>query len=171
MSEPPSCVLCRRRRDGLVEALRHHFCAACLSAVGRFVLEGPRAVVSRIWRAGAQQASDIRTNPLAEEHESGSEAAAKVEYSVEEVFSEFTKGLEGVVKPGDAETHLDLAIAYVEMGVLEYAVAEAATALQHGASMLGGRTHEAVALLFGPGALKVRLDEALDGVRPLRFPD
>ncbi len=39
------------------------------------------------------------------------------QYSVEEVFAEFKKGLEKVVKPEDVDTHYDLGIAYKEMGL------------------------------------------------------
>jgi pilus assembly protein FimV len=41
---------------------------------------------------------------------------------VEEVFSEFKKGLEKVVHRGDVDTHYDLGIAYKEMGLLDDAV-------------------------------------------------
>ncbi len=44
--------------------------------------------------------------------------------SVDEVFSEFKKGIEKVVKPEDVETHYDLGIAYKEMGLIEDAVSE-----------------------------------------------
>jgi tetratricopeptide (TPR) repeat protein len=44
------------------------------------------------------------------------------QYSVDEVFSEFKKGLEKVVKPGDVDTHYDLGIAYKEMGLLDDAI-------------------------------------------------
>ena len=50
------------------------------------------------------------------------------QYSVDEVFSEFKKGLEKVVKPEDAETHYDLGIAYKEMGLLDDAIGEMVTA-------------------------------------------
>ena len=44
---------------------------------------------------------------------------ADFQYSVEEVFTEFKKGLEKVVKPEDVDTHYDLGIAYKEMGLLD----------------------------------------------------
>ena len=46
------------------------------------------------------------------------------QYSVEEVFSEFKKGLAKVVKPEDVDTHYDLGIAYKEMGLLDDALHE-----------------------------------------------
>lgn len=44
--------------------------------------------------------------------------------SVDEVFSEFKKGIEKVVKPEDVDTHYDLGIAYKEMGLSDDAIAE-----------------------------------------------
>jgi tetratricopeptide (TPR) repeat protein len=49
-------------------------------------------------------------------------AGGDLQYSVEEVFTEFKKGLERVVQRGDVETHYDLGIAYKEMGLLDDAV-------------------------------------------------
>ena len=46
------------------------------------------------------------------------------QYSVDEVFSEFKKGLEKVVKPEDVDTHYDLGIAYKEMGLIDDAIGE-----------------------------------------------
>ncbi|MCI0569345.1 MAG: hypothetical protein L0Y66_01205, partial [Myxococcaceae bacterium] len=46
------------------------------------------------------------------------------QYSVEEVFNEFKKGLEKVVKPEDVDTHYDLGIAYKEMGLIDDAISE-----------------------------------------------
>jgi tetratricopeptide (TPR) repeat protein len=46
------------------------------------------------------------------------------QYSVDEVFAEFKKGLERVVRPEDVDTHYDLGIAYKEMGLTEDAIAE-----------------------------------------------
>src|SRR5262249_50004777 len=48
--------------------------------------------------------------------------AGDLQYSVEEVFSEFKKGLERVVQRNDVDTHYDLGIAYKEMGLLDDAV-------------------------------------------------
>jgi len=49
-------------------------------------------------------------------------AGGDFQYSVEEVFSEFKKGLERVVPSNDVDTHYDLGIAYKEMGLLDDAV-------------------------------------------------
>jgi tetratricopeptide (TPR) repeat protein len=53
------------------------------------------------------------------------------QYSVEDVFSQFKKGVEATVKPEDSATHYDLGIAYKEMGLLDDALHEFETAL-HG---------------------------------------
>ncbi|MFY0570636.1 tetratricopeptide repeat protein [Archangium lansingense] len=50
------------------------------------------------------------------------------QYSVEEVFAEFKKGLAKVVKPEDVDTHYDLGIAYREMGLMDDALNEFAVA-------------------------------------------
>ncbi|HVP68953.1 MAG TPA: tetratricopeptide repeat protein [Anaeromyxobacteraceae bacterium] len=51
------------------------------------------------------------------------------QYSVEDVFDQFKKGLEKAVRPEDSETHYDLGIAYKEMGLVDDALAEFRTAL------------------------------------------
>ncbi len=61
------------------------------------------------------------------ENEETADAASGTEdfqYSVDEVFAEFKKGLEKVVRPEDVDTHYDLGIAYREMGLTEDAIAE-----------------------------------------------
>ncbi len=58
--------------------------------------------------------------------EAGGDAGGGDEYqvSVDEVFAEFKKGLEKVVKPEDVDTHYDLGVAYKEMGLIDDAVGE-----------------------------------------------
>ncbi len=51
------------------------------------------------------------------------------QYSVEDVFNQFKKGVAETVKPEDSETHYDLGIAYKEMGLLEDAIHEFEVAL------------------------------------------
>jgi len=80
----------------------------------------------------ARSAFDLAAELADELGELGSEEAQKTssaggdEYqvSVEEVFAEFKKGLEKVVKPEDVETHYDLGIAYKEMGLADDAISE-----------------------------------------------
>jgi len=56
--------------------------------------------------------------------------ADEFQYSVDDVFSEFKKGLKQVVQGGDVETHYDLGIAYKEMGLMDDALSEFRQALQ-----------------------------------------
>jgi tetratricopeptide (TPR) repeat protein len=51
------------------------------------------------------------------------------QYSVEDVFSQFKKGVEATVQKEDSATHYDLGIAYREMGLLDDALHEFETAL------------------------------------------
>jgi tetratricopeptide (TPR) repeat protein len=46
------------------------------------------------------------------------------QYSVDDVFSEFKKGVAKVVEQEDSATHFDLGIAYKEMGLLDDAISE-----------------------------------------------
>ena len=74
----------------------------------------------------------LRANALGdfgEEQADTGEAATgggndEYQVSVEEVFAEFKKGLEKVVKPEDVDTHYDLGVAYKEMGLVDDAVGE-----------------------------------------------
>jgi pilus assembly protein FimV len=52
------------------------------------------------------------------------------QYSVEDVLSEFKRGIERVVRPEDVETHYDLGIAYKEMGLMDEAISEFEIALR-----------------------------------------
>ncbi len=65
--------------------------------------------------------------------ELGASAGAAIEeefqYSVEDVFNQFKKGVEQTVKKEDSATHYDLGIAYKEMGLVDDAMHEFETAL------------------------------------------
>ncbi|BDG04307.1 tetratricopeptide repeat protein [Anaeromyxobacter oryzae] len=69
-----------------------------------------------------------------EEELGGAPAAPPLEdefqYSVEDVFNQFKKGVEQTVKLEDTATHYDLGIAYKEMGLLDDAVHEFEVALK-----------------------------------------
>jgi len=58
-----------------------------------------------------------------------STATDEFQYSVEDVFNQFKKGVEKTVRPEDSETHYDLGIAYKEMGLLDDAIHEFEVAL------------------------------------------
>jgi pilus assembly protein FimV len=76
-------------------------------------------------RTGSYNLADELANELSdfgEEPDAPSEPSQDLQYSVEEVFSEFKKGLARVVPSNDVDTHYDLGIAYKEMGLLDDAV-------------------------------------------------
>jgi tetratricopeptide (TPR) repeat protein len=56
-------------------------------------------------------------------------ADEEFQYSVEDVFEQFKKGIAQTVKAEDADTHYDLGIAYKEMGLLDDALHEFEVAL------------------------------------------
>ncbi|GMT97132.1 hypothetical protein KH5H1_12510 [Corallococcus caeni] len=86
---------------------------------------------------GGGDAFDLAAQLAGELDDLGGESLAAVppadedfQYSVDEVFAEFKKGLAKVVKPEDVDTHYDLGIAYKEMGLLDDAVHEFEVARQ-----------------------------------------
>jgi tetratricopeptide (TPR) repeat protein len=58
----------------------------------------------------------------------GAGSAEDFQFSVEDVFNQFKKGVEQTVGKEDSDTHFDLGIAYREMGLLDAAVEEFETA-------------------------------------------
>jgi len=60
--------------------------------------------------------------------EAEGELGEDFQFSVEDVFNQFKKGVEQTVGKEDSETHFDLGIAYREMGLLDAAVEEFETA-------------------------------------------
>jgi tetratricopeptide (TPR) repeat protein len=72
----------------------------------------------------AQELGELGSEETSEAPEAGDD----FQYSVDEVFAEFKKGLEKVVKPEDVDTHYDLGIAYKEMGLTDDAIKEFAIA-------------------------------------------
>jgi tetratricopeptide (TPR) repeat protein len=91
---------------------------------------GPRAVPPGVDPIPVRTGSYNLAEELADElqelgpspEEEPAPAGGDLQYSVEEVFSEFKKGLERVVQSTDVDTHYDLGIAYKEMGLLEDAL-------------------------------------------------
>jgi tetratricopeptide (TPR) repeat protein len=82
--------------------------------------------------AAGDESFDI-ARELAEEL--GPEAGAPAseddfQYSVEDVFNQFKKGVAETVRPEDSATHYDLGIAYKEMGLVEDAIHEFETAMR-----------------------------------------
>jgi len=83
-----------------------------------------------------QDAFDLAAELASELGEVGNEettdanSADDFQYSVDDVFAEFKRGLEKVVRPEDVDTHYDLGIAYREMGLVEDAIGEFTIARQ-----------------------------------------
>jgi len=74
-------------------------------------IEGPFDLAAEIEREVGDEASAV---PLDEDFQ----------YSFDDVFSEFKKGVEKVVDKEDSATHFDLGIAYKEMGLIDDAISE-----------------------------------------------
>ncbi len=83
--------------------------------VGRDAFDIAAELANELGDLGGEAASD-----------QGAAVSGGDEYqvSVEEVFAEFKKGLEKVVKPEDVDTHYDLGVAYKEMGLVDDALGE-----------------------------------------------
>lgn len=92
--------------------------------------EAPPSVEPLAEDAGSRDAFDLAAELADELGELGGEEISApsgtddYQVSVDEVFSEFKKGLEKIVKPEDVETHYDLGIAYKEMGLVDDAIGE-----------------------------------------------
>jgi tetratricopeptide (TPR) repeat protein len=98
----------------------------------RAAAPAPRQSPSRAAAAGADEGFDIARE--LEEELGAAPATPAIEdefqYSVEDVFNQFKKGVEQTVKQEDTATHYDLGIAYKEMGLLDDAVSEFEVALR-----------------------------------------
>jgi tetratricopeptide (TPR) repeat protein len=97
--------------------------------------EAPPPSVTPVAAEESRDAFDLAAELAADFDDMGGETVADppmddFQYSVDEVFSEFKKGLAKVVKPEDVDTHYDLGIAYKEMGLIDDAIQEFAVARQ-----------------------------------------
>jgi tetratricopeptide (TPR) repeat protein len=90
-------------------------------------LEGPFDLATEIEREVGEDAAPV---PLDEDFQ----------YSFDDVFSEFKKGVERVVAKEDSSTHFDLGIAYKEMGLVEDAISEFTIAAQDGEKRISAMT-------------------------------
>lgn len=72
----------------------------------------------------ANELGDFGGEEESAEPAGGDSGGDEYQVSVDEVFAEFKKGLEKVVKPEDVDTHYDLGVAYKEMGLIDDAVGE-----------------------------------------------
>lgn len=86
-----------------------------------------------------------------------------------EVFVDLTQGPGALALLDDAETHLDLAVAYREMSLGEDALIEVAVALHHLERLRPSRASEAVRFLLDPRWLRLSVDELLTLIRAEHF--
>ncbi len=77
---------------------------------------------------------------MGDEEESSAPLSDEFQYSVDDVFSAFKKGVEKVVDRADSATHFDLGIAYKEMGLVEDAISEFTIAAQDPARKVSSLT-------------------------------
>jgi tetratricopeptide (TPR) repeat protein len=100
------------------------------SALERKAAPAPAAPATPERPASADESFDI-ARELADElgAQPAGPAADEFQYSVEDVFDQFKKGIAQTVKAEDADTHYDLGIAYKEMGLLDDALHEFEVAL------------------------------------------
>jgi tetratricopeptide (TPR) repeat protein len=93
---------------------------------------GPRPSPSLVSPAAHDESFDI-ARELADELDEAPAGPASADddfqYSVEDVFNQFKRGVEQTVRKEDSATHYDLGIAYREMGLLDDAIQEFETAL------------------------------------------
>jgi tetratricopeptide (TPR) repeat protein len=92
----------------------------------------------------------------------GAGADDEFQYSVEDVFNQFKKGVEQTVRKEDSATHYDLGIAYKEMGLLDDAVHEFETALG------GNDRKKEVDCLSMIGLCRMQKGEAAEAVKAYR---
>jgi hypothetical protein len=162
----PACSLCLHSCDErwIGDGTRS-FCTSCLAAIGRYVSNGPGR--ARLWPAleGAPNDQTALRETEAGEGDTqvdGDEPAAQV-------FVDLTKGSHELVNPADADTHLALAVAYCEMGIVGDALREAAVALRHEKRLSRSSAREAMSLLLDARHLRVGVDELLVALRNAVF--
>ena len=84
------------------------------------------------------------------------------QYSVEDVFNQFKRGVAETVTPEDSDTHYDLGIAYREMGLVEDAINEFETALR------GNNRKKEIDCLSMIATCRLGQDRPADAIEPLR---
>jgi tetratricopeptide (TPR) repeat protein len=80
---------------------------------------------------------------------------------LDDVLAEFKAGLSRVLSPEDVEAHLEMAIAYAEMGLIEEAIAEVQVATDAGSTKARGLLLE---ILFRRARALDRANELSDAL-------
>jgi len=149
-----------------------------LSAIGRFYCEGAVPAVEGIWRAPPNELARRALTDIVEVEIAKIREAVPADHPfVEDAISAFKTDLSPAPrnpdKPaepaGDAISHVDLALAYQQMGMGDESLAEAAIALRHSAD-IGDRATEAAAIVLSPGFLRLGMPETLANLRAVLFP-
>lgn len=139
--------------------------------------EGPDAVVESLWRARPRElARRALSDMVDDEILKIRRLVPDHDPSVEPLVTAFKAGFAPDPKPSgrvdpplDPQEHLDLALAYREMGLTDDALNEASLALVQ-ASQLGERTHQAAAIALDPRCLRSGLEDTLASLRSALFP-
>jgi hypothetical protein len=139
--------------------------------------EGPHPVVESLWHARPRELARRALSDMVDDEilKIRSVWALKEDPELESKIATFKEDFASPpraaepLKPEDTQTHLELAIAYREMGLTEDAIEEAAMALT-GAAQLGPRAHLAAEIVLNPGSLRTSLEETLATLRVALFP-
>jgi len=146
----------------------HAEVAAKLAELERKARPAPPAPQAPAARAGASREAGDASFEIAREladeiGPSGGDAVEEeFQYSVEDVFNQFKKGVEQTVKREDSATHYDLGIAYKEMGLLDDAIHEFETALE------GNDRRKEVGCLSMIGLCRMAKGDPRDAVKAFR---
>lgn len=163
MSQRQRCSLCLRACDErLVGDDVNAFCSTCLAAMGRFATSG--SARTRFWPA--LEGITTREPPTLD--------TPVFDETVQELIDR-EPGLFGNLRtvleiqptlpPADAETQVDLAVAYLEMGLRGEALREAASALQDRRHLSRPSARKALMMLLDRRHLQFRVEELLIVVR------
>jgi len=118
-------------------------------------LVAPGAAQGESFDIAAELAEELdgATGPITED---------EFQYSVEDVFNQFKKGVAETVKAEDSDTHYDLGIAYKEMGLLDDAISEFEQAVR------GSNRKKEVDCLSMVGLCRMAQGRPKDAVEALR---
>jgi hypothetical protein len=92
-------------------------CERCARSIAFLAREAEHADLSEVWSLVAPPKGPAQST-----------SASRSEPDAEKVFADLERGLETTISPNDGQAHLDLAVAYSEMGLHVDALREAAIA-------------------------------------------
>lgn len=115
-----------------------HVCTACARVVARI--------------ANRSQSGGWRLTPERRSDEVEPSVPTEPDVDVEKVFRRFREGVRKQIAVEDVDSHLALATAYREMGLVADAVREAATAFEHASDH--ARKNDALSIVLDPRLLQ-----------------